>query len=159
MELEKLFLRLHGAERAYLSNEDLYLNGESWFDTFVHAFVAAKVHVQWDYEHLNQMENQHHFCVALSMTNPQWQLLTLFSEMADMFDNHLLRLTLKDMYAFTRQVPIVDTSLPFDAQPTQTEFVLVLPNVTTNAIHMMRHCLPTSWQSDMGRTERLEQMS
>jgi hypothetical protein len=115
----------------------------SWFDHFMHAVSASDSEVNWDYEHVNQLESQHHFCVAVNNRGNAHQLAVFMDEMVQHMPQDMLRHTLVLCYAQDFPYPHEDRSLPYDMNPvTRIGWTLVLPNVTTNALHNVMHQLP-----------------
>ena len=115
----------------------------SWFDHFMHAVSASDSEVNWDYEHVNQLEAQHHSCLAINNRGDVYQLSVFMDEMVQMMPHDMLRHTLFGCYAQDFPYPVEDRTLPYDMNPViRLGWTLVLPNVVTSALHNVMHQLP-----------------
>lgn len=115
----------------------------SWFDHFMHAVGASNGTVNWQHEHRNQLEAEHHFCVAINNEGSFQQLVVLMDELLQTMPTEMLRHTLFGCYALEYRFNREDRALPYETSMTvEIGWTLVLPNVTTNALHNVMHQLP-----------------
>jgi hypothetical protein len=142
--IEKLWVSLAGNTRADVSPS---FNGNaSWFDLMMHAIGLTNSHIYWDYEYVNELENEHHYCMAILCRGDVEELTIFLDELMQMMSNEMLRHTLWNMQArdmtTNNGMTWVDHTLPFDASLRRYGWFLVLPNVITSSIRGLRHELP-----------------
>ena len=142
--MEKINLVLASPNRVEV--ETPFSGNASWFDLMMHAVGLTDSTIYWDYEYINQLDNEHHRCMAIICREGVDQLAMLIDEMVQMFSNDMLRQTLFNMRATAPTSTWTDHSQPYEANPVlrQHGWILILPNVVTNAIHNVRHQLPVS---------------
>lgn len=138
-QIERLHVVLDTPTRATLTEPF----PASWFDHFMHAVGASNSEVNWLYEHENQLQAEHHWCVALNNRGGAQELAILIDEMVQTMPHDMLRHTLFGCYAVDYGYPHEDRSLPFELNPAiRFGWTLVFPNVATNGLHNVMHQLP-----------------
>ena len=150
--IEKLWLTLSSTNRVDVS--PAFAGNASWFDLMMHAIGMTDSHIYWDYEYINQLENEHHPCMAILCRGGVDQLAMLIDEMVQMFNHEMLRHTLWNMQArdmtTNNGMTWVDHTLPFDASQRTYGWLLVLPNVITSSIRGLHHQLPLQGTNNEG---------
>lgn len=138
-QIDQLHVVLETPQRATLTEPFR----ASWFDHLMHAVGASDSEVNWQYEHVNQLEAQHHWCVAINNHGNAHQLAVLMDEMVQIMPHDMLRHTLFGCYAQDFPYSYEDRTLPYDMNPVvRIGWTLVLPNVATNGLHNVMHELP-----------------
>ena len=137
---------LYAASRNRVDVRPAFAGNASWFDLMMHAIGMTESNIHWDYQYINQMENEHHSCLAIMCRGGVDELAKLIDEMVQMFSHEMLRHTLFNMQAIdlsnNNGLSWTDHSLPFEAAERRFGWLLILPNVITNAIAGTMHELP-----------------
>ncbi len=143
--IEQIHVELAGHNRAELRESFQSCPTASWFDHFMHCVGAIDARVNWQTEHVNELENQQHFCVSVISDGSAAEMALLMDEFIHTMPIELTRHTTLGCYVRPYSYTINDHNLPYDANPvTRHGWQLVLPNVNTDAIANVMNALPTT---------------
>jgi hypothetical protein len=141
--IERLELMPDGANRLRISDPNIC--EEDWFDLLVLAVTEAQAKMNWSHNHINQLENEHHFCLSIEYEGASNRAIVFIDSLVSTMPIQLLRHTLHNMYMEDMRYFREDYSLPFDCNPVaHVGWRLVLPNVVTNIAQFVRMTLPTT---------------
>jgi hypothetical protein len=136
-------LHLYLANRNRVAVRPPFAGNASWFDLMMHAIGLTDSEIIWDYPYINQLENQHHRCMAILCRGGVDELAILLDEMVQMFNTEMLRHTLLNMHATNiTNMTWTDHSMAFEASERPYGWYLILPNVITQALAGVMHELP-----------------
>ena len=114
-----------------------------WFDLLLLAVTEAQVRLNWVHDHRNELENEHHFCLAIEHEGNSNRAIMFIDSLVSTMPMQLLRHTLHNMYMEVMTYHRTDYSLPHDANPViHLGWRLVLPNVNTNITQFVHLELP-----------------
>jgi hypothetical protein len=116
-----------------------------WFDLIVQSVTEAQVRLNWSFEYTNELENEHHFCLAIEHEGASNRAIMFIDSLVSTMPIQLLRHTFHNMYMEDLRYTREDYSLPFDCNPVaHVGWRLVLPNINTDIAQCIRLRLPTT---------------